>query len=206
LLLGTAIAALSFLYSGSSSWGKGRAIVASLIHVVGGTFHFMLGYTVGHALDARGFAIAIFFGLVFAGGHLNQEVRDYDADRRNGIRTNAVVFGRRCTFLSSLLVFTAAYAMLAFLVSLEILARPLLWCTLFWPWHVAYSLRALRSGLRFEAAQWMQRRYRLLFALLGLAMLLTTPPVAELARRAYQHAHSPTIRSSYREAGGASDP
>ena len=31
----------------------------------------------------------------------------------------------------------AAYAMLAFLVSLGILARPLIWSTLFWPLHVA---------------------------------------------------------------------
>jgi 4-hydroxybenzoate polyprenyltransferase len=189
VLIGSAIAALSFLYSGSSSWGKGRPIVASLIHVVGGTFHFLLGYTVGHAVDARGVAIGIFFGLVFTGGHLNQEVRDYDADLRNGILTNAVAFGRRRTFLSSLLVFTAAYAMLAFLASFGILARPLIWSALLWPWHVACSLRALRSDLGFEAARWMQRRYRLLFALLGLAMLLTAPPVAELARRACEHAH-----------------
>jgi 1,4-dihydroxy-2-naphthoate octaprenyltransferase len=163
--------------------------VASLIHVLGGTFHFLLGYSVGHAVDARGVAIGIFFGLVFAGGHLNQEVRDYDADLRNGIRTNAVAFGRRRTFLSSLLVFTAAYALLAFLVSLGILARPLIWSTLFWPWHVACSLQALRSGLGFEAALWMRRQYRLLFALVGLAMLLTAPPVAGLARRAYERAH-----------------
>jgi 4-hydroxybenzoate polyprenyltransferase len=185
-LIGSAIAALSFLYSGSSSWGKGRPIVASLIHVIGGAFHFLLGYTISHAVDARGVAIGIFFGLVFAGGHLNQEVRDYDGDLRNGIRTNAVAFGRRRTFLLSLLVFTAAYAMLAFLVALGILPRPLVWGVLLWPWHVACSLRALRSGLGFEAALWMQRQYRLLFALLGFAMVLTTPPVAGFARRAYE--------------------
>ena len=188
-LLGTAIAALSLLYSGFSSWGKGRPIVASLIHLVGGAFHFLLGYTVGHAIDGRSVAIALFFGLVFAGGHLNQEVRDYEGDLRNGIRTNAVVFGRRRTFIASLLVFTAAYAMLAVLVSLGFLPRALIWGTLLWPWHVGCALRALRSGLGFEAARWMQRQYRLLFALLGLAMLLTAPPVAGLARFAYEHAH-----------------
>jgi hypothetical protein len=40
-----------------------------------------------------------------------------------------------------------------------------------WHLHVAWSLRALRRGLGFETALWMQRRYRLLFALIGLAML-----------------------------------
>jgi len=189
VFLGASIAALSLLYSGSSSWGKGRPIVASLLHLVGGTLHFLLGYAVGGTVDARGVAIAAFFGLVFAGGHLNQEVRDYDADRRNGIRTNAVGFGCRPAFLASLLVFTGAYGLLAFLVSLEILPRPLIWCTLFWPYHLACALRALRGGLGFEAANWMQRRYRLLFAVLGLAMLLTAPAVTEFARRVYERAN-----------------
>ena len=107
----------------------------------------------------------------FAGGHLNQEVRDYEGDLLNGIRTSAVVFGSRGTFLASLFTFTAAYAILAGLAALGILPRLLLWTTILWPLHVAWSLRALRRGLGFETALWMQRRYRLLFAFIGLAML-----------------------------------
>jgi 4-hydroxybenzoate polyprenyltransferase len=189
-LFGAAIAALSLLYSGSTSWGKGRPILASFLHLIGGTFHFLLGYTVSHPIDAPGVAIAIFFGLVFAGGHLNQEVRDYEADLRNGIRTNAVAFGRRRTFLCSLFVFTAAYVLLAFLVWLRLLPHPLIWATVFWPVHVGFSIQALRRGLGFDAAVWMQRRYRLQFAVLGFAMLLTAPPVADLTRRVLQDAHA----------------
>jgi 4-hydroxybenzoate polyprenyltransferase len=188
VLFGAGIAALSLLYSGSRLWGKGRPIVASLLHLVGGTFHFLLGYTMCHAVDGRGVAIAIFFGLVFAGGHLNQEVRDYEADLRNRIRTTAVAFGRRRAFLSSLLTFTAAYLLLALLALCGVVARPLIYTAIFWPWHVLFCLQALRTGLGFEAAIWMQKRYRLQFALLGFAMLLTTAPVAELARRAHQPA------------------
>jgi hypothetical protein len=102
---------------------------------------------------------------------LNQEVRDYEGDLLNGIRTSAVVFGCRRTFLASLLTFTAAYGMLAGLAALGILPRLLLWSTILWPLHVAWSLRALQRGLGFETALWMQRRYRLLFAFIGLAML-----------------------------------
>jgi 4-hydroxybenzoate polyprenyltransferase len=191
VLFGAAIAALSLLYSGSSSWGKGTPIIASLLHFVGGTLHFLLGYTVSHAVGGRGTAIGIFFGLVFAAGHLNQEVRDYDADLLNGIRTNAVVFGRRRTFVSSFLAFTGAYAMLVVLVSLGILARPLVWSALLWPWQAVCSVRALQSGLGFDAARWMQRQYRVLFALLGLAMVLSTPPIASLARRTCEGAWEP---------------
>jgi 4-hydroxybenzoate polyprenyltransferase len=171
ILLGAAIAALSLLYSCSPWFGKSTPIVASINHLLGGALHFLLGYTLFHHLDAGGLVISLFFGLVFAGGHLNQEVRDYEGDLLNGIRTSAVVFGPRRTFLASLCIFTAAYATLAGLAALGILPRLLLWSALLWPLHVAWSLRALRRGLGFETALWMQRRYRLLFAFIGLAML-----------------------------------
>lgn len=171
VLIGAAIGVLSLLYSCSPGFGKSTPIVGSINHLLGGALHFLLGYTLFHALDARGLVISFFFGLVFAGGHLNQEVRDYEGDLLNGIRTSAVVFGCRKAFLASLCTFTAAYALLAVLAALGMMPRLLLWTTLVWPLHVAWSLRALQRGLGFETAVWMQRRYRLLFAFIGLAML-----------------------------------
>jgi 4-hydroxybenzoate polyprenyltransferase len=171
VLLGAAIAALSVLYSCSPAFGKSTPIVASINHLLGGALHFLLGYTLFRPLDASGLMISLFFGLVFAGGHLNQEVRDYEGDLLSGIRTSAVVFGCRRAFLASLVLFTAAYAILAGLAALGIVPRLLLWSIVLWPLHVGWSLRALQRGLGFETALWMQRRYRLLFALVGLAML-----------------------------------
>jgi len=172
MLIGAGIAALSLLYSCSPTLGKSTPIVASINHLLGGALHFLLGYTLSRPLDAHGLMISLFFGLVFAGGHLNQEVRDYDGDLLNGIRTSAVAFGCRRTFLASLFTFTAAYALLAGLAELGVLHRILLWSIILWPLHVAWSLRALQHGLGFETALWMQRRYRLLFACIGLAMLV----------------------------------
>jgi 4-hydroxybenzoate polyprenyltransferase len=172
LFFGAAIAALGFLYSGSPVLGKNTPIASSVNHLVGGTLHFLLGYTLAHALDANGLWIGLFFGLVFAAGHLNQEVRDYEGDLLNGIRTNAVVFGRRRTFLASLFTFTAAYAMLTGLAAFGILPRLLVWSPAAWLMHLTWSVQALRRGLGFETAVWMQRRYRWLFALAGLVMLI----------------------------------
>ena len=171
LPLGAAIATLSLLYSWSSSFGKGTPIMSSINHLLGGALHFLLGYTLSRPFDLNGLLIGLFFSLVFAGGHLNQEVRDYEGDLLNGIRTNAVVFGCRRTFIVSLLTFTAAYGLLATLAALGILPRFLLWSAVLWPLHGAWSLQALKRGLGFETATWMQRRYRLLFAVIGLAML-----------------------------------
>lgn len=172
VLIGAAIAALSLLYSSSENFGKGTPILASVNHLVGGALHFLLGYSLCRPLDAKGLVISLFFGFVFAGGHLNQQVRDYEGDLLNGLRTSAVVFGCRRTFLASLCAFTVAYALLVVLAEVRILPRLLLWATLVWPLHFALSLQALKRGLGFETAVWMQRRYRLLFAFIGLAMLI----------------------------------
>jgi 4-hydroxybenzoate polyprenyltransferase len=171
ILFGAAIAGLSLLYSCSASFGKNTPIVGSINHLLGGALHFLLGYTLVHALDANGLMMSLFFGFVFAGGHLNQEVRDYEGDLLNRIRTTAVVFGRQRTFLASLGTFTAAYALVTGLAALGIMPRLLLWSPIVWLLHVGCSLRALQRGLGFETAVWMQRRYRLLFAVIGLAML-----------------------------------
>jgi 4-hydroxybenzoate polyprenyltransferase len=177
-LLGATIACLGILYSDSEVAGKGVPILASVIHLLGGTVHFLLGYAVVAPLDRRGLAIALFFGLVFAGGHLNQEVRDHDGDARNGIRTSAVAFGARHALVASLVVFTAAYGLLALLALLGAVPRVLLATALLWPFHLGWTLQALRRGAGFDEARWLQRRYRGLFALVGIAMLasLAAPP------------------------------
>lgn len=199
VVLGAAIAALSLIYSGLSSWGKGQPFIASLLHLGGGALHFLLGYSAGSPVDAKGFLIASFFGLVFAAGHLNQEVRDYEADLRNHIRTTAVVFGRRSAFGLSVILFSFAYLVVVDLVRRGFLAQPLIWATLLWPWHLVCSVRAVRRGLEPEAAVWMQRRYRLEFALLGLAMIATAPPVIGFIHRANQSAPSHVDQTAARK-------
>ena len=171
LLFGAAIAVLGFLYSASPVLGKNTPVASSVNHLIGGTLHFLLGYTLAHAFDTKGLCIGLFFGLVFAAGHLNQEVRDHEGDAINGIRTNAVAFGRRNAFLASVVTFTAAYALLTGLAASGVLPRLLLWSPVAWLLHLAWSLQALRQGLGFDTAEWMQQRYRWLFALVGLVML-----------------------------------
>jgi 4-hydroxybenzoate polyprenyltransferase len=167
-----AIACLGILYSDTEADGKGVPVLASLIHLVGGALHFLLGYTVARPIDLSGLAISLFFGLVFAGGHLNQEVRDRDADLRNGIRTTAVVLGPRRALLASLAAFSAALGELALLAVRGVVPRPVLWAVaLLWPVQVVWTLRALRGEPGSEEARWLQRRYRFLYAVLGVVMV-----------------------------------
>jgi 4-hydroxybenzoate polyprenyltransferase len=183
VVLGAGIAGLGLVYSDTEVAGKGTPVFASVLHLAGGAAHFLLGYSVGRTVDARGLGIAVFFGLVFAGGHLNQEVRDHEADRHNGIRTTAVAIGPRRAMVASLVVFSAAYGTLLVLAVFGLVPPLVSWVVaLVWPLHVLWSFRAWRGGAAVEEARWLQVRYRLLFAVVGLAMALSLVPLPGLAQ------------------------
>jgi 4-hydroxybenzoate polyprenyltransferase len=174
LLLAVLIAALGIFYSHPSTNAKGIPILSSCPHLIGGLLHFLLGYSVFQPVDRRGALIALFFALTFTAGHLNQEVRDYEGDRLNGLRTNAVMFGPKAVFLAGLLVFTLAYADLVSLAYARLV--PALLGTLplaLYPIHVVWTLGTLRTGLTFESVSRFQTRYRMLYALIGLALVAT---------------------------------
>jgi 4-hydroxybenzoate polyprenyltransferase len=170
--LALAIATLSALYSLPYFNWKGRPLLGSAGHLAGGVLHFLLGYSLGNAIDGRGLAIATFFALTFTAGHLTQEIRDHQGDVLNAIRTNAVIFGRRRTFAASLALFTLAYALLLLLALQGTLPRPLAALAALYPLHLHWSLKALAEGLTYASIRRLQARYRALYAIIGLAMVV----------------------------------
>jgi 4-hydroxybenzoate polyprenyltransferase len=174
LLLGVAIAALGAVYSLPGLNAKGIPVLSSLPHLVGGALHFLLGYSLFAVVDGRGVLIGLFFALTFTAGHLNQEVRDYEGDRLNGIRTNAVAFGKAAAFVAGWTLFTLAYADLLALawmgfVPAALAALP----AVLYPLHVFWSIATWRAGLSFGTVSRFQSRYRLLYAVIGVAMLVS---------------------------------
>ncbi len=170
--LALAIAALSALYSLPRFNWKGRPLLSSAAHLAGGALHFLLGYSLGSAIDRRGLALATFFALTFAAGHLTQEVRDHHGDVLNAIRTNAVIFGNRRTFAASLVLFTLAYALLLLLALQGIVPHPLAALIALYPLHLRWSLNTLAEGLTYASIRRLQTRYRALYAIIGLAMVV----------------------------------
>lgn len=171
--LALAISFFGFLYSFPATGWKGMPLLSSASHLVGGLLHFLLGYSLFSAIDRRAFLIAPFFALIFMAGHVTQEVQDYNADRLGGIRTNAVVFGKKTVFLAGLAVFTAAYGYLFVLALAGVVSLALGWLALglFLP-HFFWTFQALRGGLTEEGVCRLRRNYRILIALFGLAMVL----------------------------------
>jgi 4-hydroxybenzoate polyprenyltransferase len=170
--LALAIATLSALYSLPRFNWKGRPLLNSVAHLAGGTLHFLLGYSLGKAIDPRGVAIAAFFALIFTAGHLTQEIRDHQGDAANGIRTNAVIFGPLRTFAASLALFTVAQLLLLLLALQGLLPRPLATLVALYPVQLYWSLQTLREGFSYASVSRLQTRYRVLYAVVGLAMMV----------------------------------
>lgn len=170
-VLALAILGLSTLYSAPSIHMKGRPILGSGLHLVGGTLHFLLGYATFSAIDAGSIVTGCFFGLIFTAGHLMHETRGYEGDQLNGIRTNAVAFGRMRSFVAGMILFTAAYGLLIALALFGQLPRLLVFTLVLYPVHLYASLRAVRAGLSVESLLAYQKCYRVLYALIG-AMLV----------------------------------
>ncbi|HYN20618.1 MAG TPA: UbiA family prenyltransferase [Thermoanaerobaculia bacterium] len=171
LCLSLAIATLSALYSLPHFNWKGRPLLSSAAHLAGGALHFLLGYSLGSPIDRRGLAMATFFALIFAAGHLTQEIRDHQGDVLNAIRTNAVIFGQRRTFAASLVLFTLAHALLLLLALQGTIPRPLAALVALYPLHLRWSLKTLAEGLTYASIRRLQARYRALYAIVGLAMV-----------------------------------
>ena len=172
VLLGAIVAILGFLYSHPKLNFKGTPIASSLPHLVGGIFHFLLGYAVFAPVDRRGFFVALFFALTFAAGHLNHEVRDFELDQKNNARTNAVAFGKKKTFIAGLILFTCAYLCLFLLGWFWLVPRPLMFvAAMLYPLHLFWSFRVLRSQFQPEIVDRFQTQYRSLYALIGITML-----------------------------------
>ena len=170
--LSLGIATLSALYSLPRFNWKGRPLLNSVAHLAGGILHFLLGYSVGNVIDRRGFAIATFFALIFVAGHLTQEIRDHQGDAINAIRTNAVVFGPRRTFVASLVLFTLAQILLLLLALQGVLPRPLAALVALYPLQLLWSLETIRDGLTYASVSRLQVRYRAFYAVIGLAMVV----------------------------------
>jgi 4-hydroxybenzoate polyprenyltransferase len=171
LAIALGIAALSALYSLPPFGWKGRPLLNSAAHIAGGALHFLLGYSLGSGIDRRGLVIAAFFAVTFSAGHLTQELRDYDGDMRNGVRTNAVLFGKRRTFAASLALFTMSQALLCILALQGTMPRGVGLLAALYPLHLWWSLQALAGGLTYESVCRLQARYRALYAVIGAAII-----------------------------------
>jgi len=170
-MLGILIYPLWIVYSHPRLLAKGIPVLSSVIHMVGGNLMFMLGYTWDGRLDRLGATASIYFSLLFVAGHLNHEVKDYEADQRAGINTNAVRFGREETMMASFAVFAFSYALIPVAMILKIV-DPLITLpfVLMMVPHTILYLRTKWAPTQ-EVIVKYQNDYRLLFLIAGVVSI-----------------------------------
>jgi 4-hydroxybenzoate polyprenyltransferase len=176
LAMAACIAALSAVYSFPGLNGKGVPLLNSLLHLVGGALHFLLGYAALSPIAPVGVAIGCYFGLVFAAGHLTHETRDHDGDLRSGIRTNAVAFGKKKSFLASLCLFSLAYLSLSALALRGLVPPVLALALVLYAVHLRAAWVAWRGGLSYAGVRRLQTVYRNIHLLIGAAMVACVVP------------------------------
>jgi len=154
----------SVLYSHPRFAWKRVPLLSSALHLVSGAAHFLIGAVLGGALGAGSLLLAAWCGLVFAAGHLVQEVQDHDADRASGIGTNAVRYGKRRVFVAAFIAFTLSFVYLGALAAAGVIPANLWLLVLAYP-PVAYLfVRGWQRGIDVDEVRRIRSGYRILFA------------------------------------------
>jgi len=174
LLLGMAVLSMALwtLYSFPKIGFKYRPLLGTFLHFAGEILHFLMGYIVIKEIDAGAVFASIYFALLFAAGHLNHELIDYDSDKKTGIKTGAVTFGRRNWEILSLAVTSFSTLYLAVLL----LAGVIPWASAFFAaaglCHVVF--RFLRFGREAVQRKYLAERrfYRAVYFAAGVMFIL----------------------------------
>lgn len=167
------IFALWTLYSHPDVLAKGRPVYGSLIHFCGGILQVLLGWVVVAQITPTAVALSVFFAGVFTAGHMNHEVKDHDADKAMGLRTNAVAFGPRRMLNVAFAFFALCTAYLILMSRMGIVP----W-SLSWPFAAIFPMHAAAHRLLRPRGAEVYRRsyqvfYRSLYLLAGLVTLTT---------------------------------
>lgn len=167
------LGALSFLlwvFYSAPGGAKGRPILGTLVHLLGQVLQFHLCILAFTQPTLSTLAASVYFGLLFASGHLMHEVKDHESDAAAGIRTNAVAFGPGRVI--------AFYRFAIFLIPIYWLALrlgDLITARQFWPFFVASLTHVAltfvgRMRLGGDPYQWT---YRALYLAAGLATFIS---------------------------------
>jgi len=134
---------------------------------------FLLGWLIFSPSLHRGLLIGIYFGILGIVGQHYHEAGDYDSDKRVGIKTNAVRYGKTKIFILGFIFYTLACIYFLLLTFSKILPG-LLYLTLLitYPLYVFLYSKQLRSNLTSSDIRRFIKKYRMLYGLIGCTMIL----------------------------------
>lgn len=134
---------------------------------------FLLGWLVFSPHISQGILIGFYFGILGIVGQSYHEAGDYDSDKRAGVHTNAVRFGKKRIFIIGFAFYTISCLYLCLLVRQhsipDYLCIPVL---VTYPLYALLIAICLRAQLQSLAIHRFVVRYRILYGVIGFAMLI----------------------------------
>jgi len=152
--------------------GKGIPLFSSFLHFSGTLVAFLLGALTFAPADWRMILVASYPAVLLTAGHLIQEVQDYEEDRLSGCQTNAVRFGRKAVFISGCLLFGLSFLLLYWLAAGGFFPGVFKYTSILYLLYGALAMQAYRAGLTRDSMRHLRKQYRILFAVVVLAMLV----------------------------------
>lgn len=165
-----ALGLLSFMlwvFYSAPGGAKSRPIVGTLVHLVGQVLQFHLCVLAFTTPTWGTLLVSLYFGFLFASGHLMHEVKDHESDAAAGIRTNAVVFGTQ-----KMIAFYRVVVVLIPLYWFSLRAFDFVTTSLFVPFFIASLVHVVftfvRSARFQPGTEGYQTLYRTLYFVAGL--------------------------------------
>jgi 4-hydroxybenzoate polyprenyltransferase len=152
--------------------GKSLPVFSSLLHFGGTLLSFLLGALTFATDDWRSLLVASYPAVLITAGHLVQEVEDYEQDRLSRCQTNAVRFGRKPVLILASLLFGLSFLLLGWLAEKGFFPGVIKYTSILYLAYVALATRAYRAGLTRDSVRRLRDQYRILFAVVVLAMLI----------------------------------
>ena len=151
---------------------KGIPIVSSALHFAGTLLTVLAGSAAFAPVELPAVLVGCYFGILITAGHLVQEVQDYAEDRLAGIRTNAVQFGQTRAFWLSFGLFGLSFVLLVWLSAVGILPAVTGYLRFLSPLYAYWAMQVMRAGLPSGLVRQLRNRYRILFSVIGLVLLI----------------------------------
>lgn len=163
---------IAYSFPAAGLKAKGMPVISSILHFAGTVLTYLLGSAAFASIDTSAIVLGSYFGVLITAGHLVQEVQDYADDRLAGIRTNAVQFGQANTYWLSFGLFGFSFGLLVWLASVGILPSVSAYTAILFGIYAYWAVDVYRSGLKSSRVRELRNRYRLLFAVVALVLLI----------------------------------
>jgi 4-hydroxybenzoate polyprenyltransferase len=173
-LLGLIVILLSILYSSSFFYLRGKTIpvLSSALHLLGGMFVFLLGYSFYGSIQVDSVLTGLALGVFLMAGHLFQEIQDAKGDCLNKTKTTANTIGKTKTGLVATLLILIGHAFFQYLIESGMFPNITILNWLAFTMIISFIIIPFRSNFSQQTTKQLRNRYRVVYFIFGFFVFL----------------------------------